>query len=95
MQTISKLSDECQKCPHVNDCGNKRMVACAMREFEPNIAVEVKAPITMPIAHPMLKIEHSITINMGEYGTINTSLEKIAEKLKEDLYKNFNCSFNK
>lgn len=94
VQTISKLSDECKKCPHVNDCDNKRMVACAMRELKPNI-VDATAPITMPLAQPMWRIEHPITINMGEYGAIDTSLEEIAEKLKKDFYKNLNCSFSK
>lgn len=94
MQAISKLSDECKKCLHVNDCNNKRMVACAMREWKPN-AVNATASITMPPVQPMLKIEHPIKINMGEYGSVNTSLEEIAEKLKKDFYKNLNCTFDR
>lgn len=94
MKTISKLSDKCKKCPHVNNCGNKRMVACALPEYKSN-RVDAIAPTTMPHAQPISRIENPITINMGEYGTINTSLEEIAEKIKKDLYKNLNCSFNK
>lgn len=94
MRTISKLSDKCKKCSHVSDCNNKRMVACAMEEFKPNMT-NATAPKTMSLSQPMLKAEHPITINMGDYGTINTSLEEIAEKLKRDFYKNFNCSFNR
>lgn len=94
MKTISKLYDKCKKCPHVNNCDNKRMVACALTEYKPN-RIDAIAPITMPYAQPISRIENSITINMGEYGTINTSLEEIAEKIKNDFYKNLNCSFNK
>jgi len=94
VKTISELSDECKKCPHVNNCENKRMAACALKEWKPNI-VDNTLSITMPIAQPILRIENPITINMGEYGTINTSLEEIAEKIKKNLYKNLNCSFNK
>jgi len=71
------------------------MVACAMMEFKPNISANATAPITVQLTQPMLKKEHSITINMGEYGKIYTSLEEIAEKLKKDLYKNLYCSFNR
>lgn len=94
MHAISKLSDECKKCQHVNECDNKRMVACAMAECKPSTASE-KISLAMPLTQPILRIEHPITINMGEYGTINTSLEKISEKLKKDFYKNLNCSFNR
>lgn len=94
MQIISKLSDKCKKCLHVNSCDNKRMVACAMREMKPNIAGAI-VHMPMPLSQPISRIGHPITINMGEYGTINTSLEEIAEKLKKDFYKSFNCSFNK
>ena len=94
LKTISKLSDECRKCSYLDKCNNKRMVVCAMEEWKPNMA-DVVAPTITPLSQPMLRIEHPITINMGEYGTMNTSLEEIAEKLKKDLYKNLNCSFNR
>jgi hypothetical protein len=95
VQTISKLSGECKKCPHVNDCDDKRMVACAMAEMPQQAMKESMAPVMAPVMQPMLRISHPITINMGEYGTIETSIEEMTEKLKKDLYKNLNCSFNK
>lgn len=93
MPSISKMSDECKKCPHVNDCDNKRMV-CAMIECKPNTA-DTTTSVTMPHTQSMIRVEHPITINMGEYGTINTSHEEVSEKLKKDFYKNLNCSFYK
>lgn len=94
MKTISKLSDECRKCSYLDNCDNNRMVVCAMEEWKPNMA-DVVAPTITPLSQPMLRIEHPITINMGEYGTMNTSLEEISEKIKKDFYKNLNCSFNR
>jgi hypothetical protein len=94
LQAISKLSDECKKCSHVDDCDNKRMVACAMKEWKPIIA-DAAAPITMPLVQPMVRVEHPITINMGEFGTINTSREEIVESIKKSIYKSLNCSFSR
>lgn len=97
MKTLSRLSDECKKCSHVDDCDDKRMVACAMREWEPNIIVDVKNPITMPIKQPTLRVDHPITINMGEYMPINMSIEEITERVAEEIKKAFKiqCAYNK
>jgi hypothetical protein len=95
MPTLSKLSDECKKCPHVDDCDNKRMVACALKEWEPNTMAPATAPITMPLAQPMLRVECHITIDMGKYGRIDILREEIEKQLLNELYKNafkLNCS---
>lgn len=94
MQIISKLSDECEKCSQVNDCDKKRMVACKMKGKEFNTA-NATTLATMPLSQPMAKIINPITINMGGYGRIDTSLEEIKEKLKKDFYKELNCPFNR
>lgn len=94
MKTISKLSDKCRKCLYIDDCNNKRMVACAIEEYKPNMA-SAAVSITTPLSQPVRRVEHPITINMGESGTINTSIEEIAENLKRDFYKYLNCSFNR
>lgn len=70
------------------------MVACAMKEYKPNMA-SATVPTATPLSQPVKRVEHPITINMGESGIINTSLEEIAEKLKKDFYKHLNCSFNR
>jgi len=93
VQTISKLSDKCKKCQHVNDCDDKRMMACSIAESsQPN---SVGLSNIMPMTQPLARKHTPITINIGENGTINTSMEEIAEKIKKNLYKNLNCSFNK
>ncbi|MEG2289937.1 MAG: hypothetical protein RSA29_02715 [Clostridium sp.] len=76
LKNISKLSDKCRKCLNIDKCNNKKMVGCA-----------VVVPMITQHSQPVMRAEHTISINMGEY-------EEIAEKLKKDLYKNLYCSFN-
>lgn len=84
---VSKLSAKCQNCKLVDVCDNKRMAACAT------------LPLIEQITAPMAREYTPITINMGEYGTINTSAEEIKEKInksiEEKLYKGLYCGFNK
>lgn len=93
--SLSKLSSKCKKCPNVKNCNNKRMEACALAEIPKLSTMNATNNTTMPLTQPILRTEHPVTINMGEYGSIDTSLEEIAEKLKKDFYKNLNCSFNR
>lgn len=81
MQTLSKLSDQCKKCPHVDNCDNKRMVACAMSDYKQPMVEPRTVNINVPAMQPILR---------------DASLQaQIAEQLKKDFYKvNFNiCSF--
>ena len=94
LKNISKLSDKCRKCSYFDECNNKRMVACVISEYKPNRA-STTVTMTTPLSQHLKRVENPITINMGECGTINTSLEEIAEKLKKDFYKHLNCSFNR
>lgn len=94
LKNISKLSDKCRKCSCFDKCNNRRMVACAIAEYKPNVASTMSSTAA-PISQHLKRVENPITINMGEYGTINTSLEEISEKLKKDFYEYLNCSFNR
>ncbi len=94
LKTISKLSDRCRKCSYLDECNNKRMVACTITEYKPNMS-STTVPMSTPISQPVKSVENPITINMGESGTINTSLEEIADRLKKDFYNLLNCSFNR
>jgi hypothetical protein len=84
----SKLSEKCKKCPHVNNCNNKRMEACAVMEVirEPNLRPNITVPLAMPITAPVLR-DTSIQAQIAE---------QIAEQLKKDFYKHYNfCAFEK
>lgn len=85
MATLSKLHDKCEKCKHKDICNNKRMVACALAEVpKPNIK-SATMPNTGPLTHLLSKNHTQVTIKMGEYGNINTSLEEIAENINEQF----------
>lgn len=87
MATLSKLSDKCKKCPHVDDCENKRMVACALAEMPKSNALDIVASNTPSNYIPTSRKHTPITINMGECGGIQTSLEELHEQFKRDLEK--------
>lgn len=77
MSSISKLSDECEKCSHKNDCNNKRMMACALAEKKcnsmPNKAIGVINPFNNQISATASQI------------TINITVESIKEQLEKQL----------
>ena len=95
---LSKLHNKCEKCKHRDSCDDKRMMACAIGERSQPTMSSIGLANAMPATHPLARKHTPITINMGEYGVINTSMEKIAEQLKKNLYKdmfNINCDLNK
>lgn len=88
MQTISKLSDECKKCPHVDDCDNKRMEACSMMEWKPQINIPNN------INGQAMQINNNIVIiDVGKHE--NNSAKEIIEKLEKDIYRSLGCPFTK
>ncbi|APM39394.1 hypothetical protein [Clostridium kluyveri] len=98
MASISKLAEKCKKCPHVDYCNDKRMEACAFVKISEKASVNHTVPVTASLMAPMARPYTPITINMGEYGNINTSMEEIKEKIKKQFYRNafsIKCSFNK
>lgn len=98
MGTLSMLSGECKKCPNVKECNNKRRVACAFIEMPKKLSSGCNTSLTSKIVAPMARTRTPITIKMGEYCNINTSLEEINERIAEDFNKkifNLNCAFNK
>lgn len=98
MSSISKLSKKCRKCHNVKSCSNKRIEACAFIKLPEKLSNACIAPSTSPLMAPVARVRNPVTIKMGDYGTINTSLEEIKEKIEKQFYGNafdVNCSFNK
>lgn len=98
MGAISRLSEKCKKCPHVDYCNDKRLEACAFVKMPGNASIKHTAPVISMSAIPMAMTHTPITINMGNYESINTSMEEINEKIKKQFYKNafnINCGFNR
>lgn len=87
---LSKIDSRCEKCKHKDSCNNKRMVAYKLDEMPKINMKSATIPNNQPLTQP-LSIKHTtITVKMGEYGTIHTSLEEVVENLNRKLYKGFN-----
>lgn len=98
MGSISRLAEKCKKCPHMEYCNDKRMEACAFIEMPEKASINCTAPFTSSLMAPVARTHNPIIINMGNYGTLNTSLEDIQKKLAKRFYENafnINCNFNR
>nr|DAW04384.1 MAG TPA: hypothetical protein [Caudoviricetes sp.] len=85
---LSKMHKRCKKCKYKNICDNKRMVACNIAEIpQTNMMRDININNCVPNGKPLIRKYTPITINMGEFGKIETSLEEISESLTKDLYK--------
>ncbi|CAB1242609.1 conserved hypothetical protein [Clostridiaceae bacterium BL-3] len=87
MSSISRLPEKCSKCPNAKKCSNKRMEACAYLKLPKKLLNDCAAPLTNSLMAPVARVRNPIAIKMGDYGTINTSLEEIKEKLEKEFYK--------
>lgn len=89
MGAISKLSKKCKKCPYVKNCNNKRMEACAFMKLPKKLLNDCSAPLTSSLMEQATKPHTSVTIKMGDYGTVNTSMEEISEKIKKAILQEY------
>ncbi len=85
---LSKMHKRCKKCKYKNICDNKRMVPCNIAEIPPtNMMSDININNCVSNGQPLIRKYTPITINMGEFGKIETSLEKIFESLTKDFNK--------
>lgn len=85
--TLSKMHKTCKKCKYKNICDNKKMVACSIDEIPPTNMISSTIDNIMSNGQPLMRKYTPITINMGEFGKRETSLEEISESLRKDLNK--------
>jgi len=79
-KVISKLSDKCKRCNHVNECNEKRMMLCRAAD-KPSIALNIQ-PVVAPLLQPVLR-DTSIQAEMHE-------------QLKKNFHESFyGCAFTK
>lgn len=87
MKIVSKLHEKCENCPYVNDCGEKRMVACRMMERPEKMFNSASASMTMLIAAEMLVKHDYRDIKISPTQTITIDLEEQKRQLERDIYK--------
>lgn len=103
MPSLSKLHEKCEKCSNIDNCDSKRLVACELMELPKEILAPINNIVNATIPNlcnmltPMAKPYTPVTIHMGEYGDIHTSMEEIKENLSKEINKSFqiNCTLNK
>lgn len=87
MSNISRLSDKCQKCSHVNNCNEKIEIACAVMERPEKMSMPASEMMTTPIAAEML-VKHSYRdVKINSTQTITIDLEELKKDLERRLYK--------
>lgn len=78
---LSRLSEECQKCPFVEKCKHKRMEALGYLP-EPLVA-NAGAPSVAELAQPILRETVNIIVN-GE--VVKVYKDEIEKQLYKELY---------
>lgn len=91
-RVFSKTSDECLQCSYFDDCDNKRMVLCAVKEMPPMIERAAES-VSMPLAEDLLVRHDYRDIKVGENTTITIDLEDMKKQLEKDFYKALGCPF--
>ena len=94
MAALIRTAEKCRKCPNVKNCNNKRLEACALAELPKKASASLTMPLTGLSMLPMSNPVTPITIKMGEYGDVHTSMEEINDKIAKALSVNA-CYFNK
>lgn len=91
MKIVSKLHEKCENCPYVNDCSEKRMVACGMMERPEKMFNSASAAMTMPIAAEMLVKHDYRDIKISPTQTVTVDLEEMKKGLEKRIYKALSC----
>lgn len=80
MPNLSRLAPECERCPFVKKCNNKRMVAEA---YLMSASAEMIAPVLEQIA-----VKHDYRdVKVAPNTTITIDLEEIKKQLERDFYR--------
>lgn len=80
MPNLSRISPECEKCPFVKKCNNKRMVAEA----------EMASPLLQPVA-----VKHDYRdIKVAPNTTITIDLEELKKQIERDIYRSTGIGLN-
>lgn len=91
MPTLSRLSEECRKCPFVSKCDNKRMEAMAY--LEPKVAASASVDYTAPVIADILVKHDYRDIKVGDNSTFTIDVEEFKRQMKKDFYRKMRIGF--
>ena len=87
MPNLSRLAPECEKCPFVEKCNNKRMVGESY--IMPALAESI-APVIQPMA-----IKHDYRdIKVEQNTAVTIDLDELKEQMIRDFYKKSGIGIN-
>ena len=91
MPIVSRLCGECQKCPFVSKCDNKRLEAMAY--LEPKVAASASVDYAAPVLADILVKHDYRDIKVGENTTITIDVEELKQQMKEEFYRELGIGF--
>lgn len=86
MPSLSRVSPECEACPFVKTCQNKRMVAEA---YLMSKTAEMVAPVVQPV---MAKHDYR-DIKIAPNTTITIDIEELKKQMERDFYRKSGIGF--
>lgn len=91
MSSISKLHPKCEECRYVDDCDEKRMVACGLLEIKESPAMPAAGSISQPVAQDFFVKHDYRDIKINDTQTITIDLEELKKDLERDIYRALGC----
>lgn len=87
MPNLSRISPECEKCPFVKKCNNKRMVAEAY-------LMPAQAEMLAPVLEPMAVKHDYRDIRVAPDMTITIDIEELKKQIERDIYRKSGIGIN-
>ena len=92
MGSLSRLSEQCGKCPFKEKCSKKRLEACAY--IEPNIAQNVAMNVSESMTQPILAKHEYRDVKVAENTTITIDLDELKKQMEKEFYKAVGLGIN-
>ena len=90
---LSKLSEQCKKCPDRDICDEKRMEACAYLP-EPAAASLVDL-LVRPLVMPVMEDQTTYNIRIDSETTVQVKRKDFLKQIEDTLYKDMRYDFLK
>ena len=90
---LSKLSEQCKKCPDRNICNEKRIEACAYLP-EPAVA-PLAEPLISQAAMPVMEDQTVYNIRVDSETTVQVRRRDVLKQIQDEIYKSVRCDFLK
>lgn len=87
MSSISRLHPKCEECRYVDDCDEKRKVACGLLEIKESLAMPAAGSISQSLAQDLLVKHNYRDIKVSGTQSITIDLEELKRNLERERYR--------